>query len=149
MEFFFWGEISCIFDRRRTFEKQYDPRIGRAVRGKPACLRSSNAILTGARRQFELHRAADSLVLLGLRDHGHPRWAVDRAPADSTSAPQRNINFRSTSIEALYIYIASKKRPELRSLTLGDGEVFRGRLTDEYWTTKYELYHNSKQLTRK
>ena len=44
---------------------------------------------------------------------------------------------------------ASQKRRELRPLAPGAGEIFRGRLTEMYWTTKYELHPNCKQLTRK
>ena len=41
-----------------------------------------------------------------------------------------------------YSLYRKDRKSELRRLALGAGEAFRGRLTDEYWTPKHELYHN-------
>ena len=40
------------------------------------------------------------------------------------------------------------KKTGLCVVALSAGEVFRGRLTEKYWTPKHELYHNCKQLTQ-
>ena len=55
---------------------------------------------------------------------------------------------RSTCAAGAIDGIGFEKRPELCVVALSAGEVFRGRLTEKYWTPKHELYHNCKQLTQ-